>query len=212
MSLTDQARELLSKFEVLKDLESTVREMMATHERKRVLWMPSDLLGLAEGDCSETHLRNLRARAAGIPDAVRAALAVNTLTEEGLPHFHRLLAVYLDDDSYWRLWNNLWTAEEDRHGQVLHDYTRDTQLFDQRKFEEMQFEYIRAGFHPVVGSRSLSRLRLHHGAGARDAALPRRDRPRGRASTSRASRPSSPRWRRTRRGISCSTGRSSRKS
>ena len=52
MSLTDQARELLSKVEVLKDLESIVREMMATHERKRVLWMPSDLLGLAEGDCS----------------------------------------------------------------------------------------------------------------------------------------------------------------
>ena len=122
---------------------------MATHERKRVLWMPSDLLGLAEGDCSETHLRNLRARAQAIPFNVRAALAVNTLTEEGLPHFHRLLAVYLDDDSYWRLWNNLWTAEEDRHGQVLHDYARDTQLFDQRKFEEMQFEYIRAGFHPI---------------------------------------------------------------
>jgi acyl-[acyl-carrier-protein] desaturase len=149
MSLTDQARELLSKVEVLKDLEAIVREMMATHERKRVLWMPSDLLGLAEGDCSETHLRNLRARAQNIPFNVRAALAVNTLTEEGLPHFHRLLAVYLDDDSYWRIWNNLWTAEEDRHGQVLHDYTRDTQLFDQRKFEEMQFEYIRAGFHPT---------------------------------------------------------------
>ena len=148
MSLTDQARELFSKFEVLKDLEATVREMMATHERKRVLWMPSDLLGIAEGDCTETHLRELRARARGIPDAVRSALAVNTLTEEGLPHFHRLLAVYLDDDSYWRLWNNLWTAEEDRHGQVLHDYARDAQLYNQRKFEEMQFDYIRAGFHP----------------------------------------------------------------
>ena len=149
MSLTDQARELLSKVEVLKDLESIVREMMATHERKRVLWMPSDLLGLAEGDCSETHLRNLRARAQGIPFNVRAALAVNTLTEEGLPHFHRLLAVYLDDDSYWRIWNNLWTAEEDRHGQILHDYGRDARLFDQRQLEEMQFEYIRAGFNPT---------------------------------------------------------------
>ena len=148
MSLTQQARELLSKIEVLKDLEATVRDMMASHERKRVLWMPTDLLGFAEGDCIETHLRNLRERARGIPDAVRAALAVNTLTEEGLPHFHRLLAVYLDDDSYWRTWNNLWTAEEDRHGQVLHDYTRDARLYDQRKFEEMQFEYMRAGFHP----------------------------------------------------------------
>jgi acyl-[acyl-carrier-protein] desaturase len=148
MSLTDQARVLLSKFEVLKDLEDMVREMMDAHERKRELWMPSDLLGFVEGDCIETHLRKLRERARGIPDAVRAALAVNTLTEEGLPHFHRLLAVYLGDDSHWRGWNNLWTAEEDRHGQVLHDYARDAQLYDQRKFEEMQFAYIRAGFHP----------------------------------------------------------------
>lgn len=148
MSLTDQARVILSKFEVLRDLEETVRDMMAAHERKRVLWMPTDLMGFTEGDCIETHLRKLRERARGIPDAVRAALAVNTLTEEGLPHFHRLLAVYLEDDSFWRNWNNLWTAEEDRHGQVLHDYARDAQLYDQRKFEEMQFAYIRAGFHP----------------------------------------------------------------
>ena len=31
---------------------------------------------------------------------------------------------------------------------MLHDYARDTRLFDQRKIEEMQFEYLRAGFHP----------------------------------------------------------------
>jgi acyl-[acyl-carrier-protein] desaturase len=31
---------------------------------------------------------------------------------------------------------------------VLHDYARDTRLFDQRKIEEMQFEYLRRGFHP----------------------------------------------------------------
>lgn len=148
MSLSEQARVLLSKFEVLKDLEATVRDLMDAHERKRSLWMPSDLMGYTEGDCIETHLRGLRDRARGLPDAVRAALAVNTLTEEGLPHFHRLLAVYLDDDSYWRTWNNLWTAEEDRHGQVLHDYARDARVYNQRKFEELQFEYMRAGFHP----------------------------------------------------------------
>ena len=79
MSLTQQARELLSKIEVLKDLEATVREMMASHERKRVLWMPTDLLGFAEGDCIETHLRNLRERARGIPDAVRALTSGKTL-------------------------------------------------------------------------------------------------------------------------------------
>jgi acyl-[acyl-carrier-protein] desaturase len=146
--VTDPARELHSKIEVLDDLEDTVRDLMEVHERKRELWFPVDLVGPAPDECPDTHLAALRARAEGIPDPARAALALNLLTEEGLPHFHRLLAVYLGDDSFWRSWNNLWTAEEDRHGQVLHDYARDTRLLQQRKLEEMQFEYLRAGFHP----------------------------------------------------------------
>ena len=146
--VTDPARELHSKIEVLEDLEDTVRDLMEVHERKRELWFPVDLVGPAPDECPDTHLAALRARAEGIPTHARAALALNLLTEEGLPHFHRLLAVYLGDDSFWRSWNNLWTAEEDRHGQVLHDYARDTRLLQQRKLEEMQFEYLRAGFHP----------------------------------------------------------------
>ncbi len=144
----DSERDIAAKIEVLEDLEGDVLELMQAHERKRDLWYPSDLLGPRPDECPDENLQNLRNQASGIPDHVRAALALNTLTEEGLPHFHRLLAVYLGDDSHWRKWNNLWTAEEDRHGQVLHDYTRDTRLFDQRKMEEMQFEYLRSGFHP----------------------------------------------------------------
>jgi acyl-[acyl-carrier-protein] desaturase len=147
-TITDPARELESKVEVLRDLEGRVGELMELHERKRELWFPSDLLGAAPDTDPDEFQARLRNQAKGIPDHARAALALNLLTEEGLPHFHRLLAVYLGDESYWRLWNNLWTAEEDRHGQVLHDYARDTRLFDQRKIEEMQFEYLRRGFHP----------------------------------------------------------------
>jgi acyl-[acyl-carrier-protein] desaturase len=145
---TDPSSELAVKVEVLKDLEGRVRELMEAHERKRDVWFPSDLLEAAPDTSPAKFQAELRAQAEGIPDPVRAALALNMLTEEGLPHFHRLLAVYLGDESHWRNWNNLWTAEEDRHGQVLHDYARDTRLFDQRKIEEMQFEYLRAGFHP----------------------------------------------------------------
>jgi acyl-[acyl-carrier-protein] desaturase len=145
---TDPASELASKVEVLRDLEGPVQELMEAHERKRELWFPSDLIQAEEDTSPEEFTRRLRLQAESIPDPIRAALALNMLTEEGLPHFHRLLAVYLGDKSHWRSWNNLWTAEEDRHGQVLHDYVRDTRLFDQRKIEEMQFEYLRRGFHP----------------------------------------------------------------
>ena len=137
---TDSSNELAVKIEVLRDLEGRVRELMDMHERKREVWYPSELLDPQPDTDPDEFRKQLRRQADGIPDPVRAALALNMLTEEGLPHFHRLLAVYLGDDSHWRVWNNLWTAEEDRHGAVLHDYTRDTRLFDQRKVEEMQFE------------------------------------------------------------------------
>ncbi len=42
----------------------------------------------------------------------------------------------------------MWTAEEDRHGLILHDYTRDAQVFDRVVIEKMQFDYLRAGFAP----------------------------------------------------------------
>ena len=140
--------ETLSKIEVLTDLEPVVAMLMKAHEAKRILWFPSEILNPAPDEDPDRHLKQLRKRAEGISPAARVALALNLLTEEGLPHFHRILAVYLGDDSHWQTWNNLWTAEEDRHGVILHDYTRDAQVFDPVVIEKMQFDYMRAGFAP----------------------------------------------------------------
>jgi len=105
MSVTQPERDVLSKVEVLRDLEGVVFEMMTEHDRKRELWFPVDLIGPREGEDPEKHRTDLQKRASGIPDHARAALALNTLTEEGLPHFHRLLAIHLGEDSHWRSWN-----------------------------------------------------------------------------------------------------------
>jgi acyl-[acyl-carrier-protein] desaturase len=141
--------ELLARVEVLADLEPLVDELMTTHESKRILWFPSELLAPAPDTDPEVYVRSLRARCEGISLPARVALALNLLTEEGLPHFHRLLAVYLGNDSFWGKWTNLWTAEEDRHGAVLHDYMHDSRILDNPVLERMQFEYIRSGFQPA---------------------------------------------------------------
>ena len=112
--------ETLAKVEVLADLEQEVHELMVAHEAKRILWFPSELLAPAPDTDPDAYVRQLRENARGISMPGRVALALNLLTEEGLPHFHRLLAVYLGSDSFWSKWTNLWTAEEDRHGAVLH--------------------------------------------------------------------------------------------
>ncbi len=147
--MTPPESELLAKVEVLADLESVVHDLMVVHEAKRVLWFPSELLAAAPDTDPDAHLRELRARADGISIPARVALALNLLTEEGLPHFHRLLSQYLGADNFWTKWTNLWTAEEDRHGAVLHDYMHDTRILDNPVLERMQFEYLRAGFEPA---------------------------------------------------------------
>jgi acyl-[acyl-carrier-protein] desaturase len=146
--MTTPSYETLARIEVLSDLEPVVHTLMEAHEAKRILWFPSELLSPPPETDPDRYVAELRSRAEGISLPARVALALNLLTEEGLPHFHRLLAAYLGGDSFWSRWTNLWTAEEDRHGAVLHDYTRDSRILDNPVLEKMQFEYLRAGFEP----------------------------------------------------------------
>ena len=148
MTISPEA-DTLAKVEVLADLEPLVKDLMVTHEAKRILWFPSELLAPEPDTDPDAWVKELRERARGISMAGRVALALNLLTEEGLPHFHRLLAVYLGSDSFWSKWTNMWTAEEDRHGAVLHDYARDSQILNNPELERMQFEYLKAGFEPA---------------------------------------------------------------
>jgi acyl-[acyl-carrier-protein] desaturase len=138
----------LAKLEVLADLEPVVDQLMQVHESKRVLWFPSELLAATPDTDPALHAEKLQERASGISMPARVALALNLLTEEGLPHFHRLLAVYLGSTSFWSRWTNMWTAEEDRHGAVLHDYCMLSRILNTPILERMQFDYIRSGFEP----------------------------------------------------------------
>lgn len=133
------------KLEVLADLEPVVSALMSAHEAKRDLWLPSELLAPAADEDPDEHVARIRDRARGISPALRAAIALNLLTEEGLPHFHRILSAHLAERSAWTAWRNLWTAEEDRHGVVLQQYARSARLLDTITLERMQFEYLRRG-------------------------------------------------------------------
>lgn len=130
--------------EVLTAISPQVEVLVQEHLDKRQLWMPSEIF-------EDKERAELRENARGLPDEVRAGLALNLLTEEGLPHFHRLITVHMGEDGIWGRWNNIWTAEEDRHGCVLRDYARDSGVFDMVALERLQYAYIEAGFNPDWG-------------------------------------------------------------
>jgi acyl-[acyl-carrier-protein] desaturase len=145
-----RANVLQQKAEVLRCLELKVEELISSHVSKRKLWFSSDFIPTEEkmNDERTSIKTKLRERAKGIKDQVRVALAINLLTEEGLPHFHTLITKYLGDNSFWAKWTNMWTAEEDRHGNVIRDYVRDSQIFNFREIELMQYNYVESGFNP----------------------------------------------------------------
>lgn len=138
------------QLEVLRNLEPFVREQIGLHLARRKLWFPNEHMpaDAALDAAHDAELLKIRDAARGLPDSVRVALALNLMTEEGLPHFHRLIAVHMGNESPWSTWNNLWTAEEDRHGCALRDYVRDARIFDMGALEKLQYAYIESGFNP----------------------------------------------------------------
>lgn len=136
------------QLEVLAAMEGFIKKQIEAHLSRRKLWMPNELSPADAGVEDEALLSRLREAAKGIPAAVLVALALNLLTEEGLPHFHRLIAANFGNDGAWCTWNYIWTAEEDRHGCAIRDYVRDARLYQMTGVEQMQYQYIEAGFDP----------------------------------------------------------------
>lgn len=121
--------------------------LVERHSACRDDWQPGELLRFSGAEGFEA-LRALRQRAAALDREVRIAVALNLLTEEGLPGFHRVVSVHIGELPVMERWISLWTAEEDRHGNVLRDYVRDADLYDMAGLDRLQFEYLRAGFEP----------------------------------------------------------------
>lgn len=138
------------QLEVLASLENFLRKQIELHREKRKLWFPNDLQPADAANSSEDEalVSRLREAARHLPAALLVALALNLLTEEGLPHFHRLIATHMGNASAWCEWNNTWTAEEDRHGCAIRDYVRDARIYNMGALEKLQYLYIEAGFDP----------------------------------------------------------------
>ena len=82
------------------------------------------------------------------PEAVRASLFVNLLTEDNLPAYHREIAMNFSMDGPWGYWVNRWTSEENRHGISIRDYLVVTRNCDPVELEELRVEQMTRGFSP----------------------------------------------------------------
>ena len=84
-----------------------------------------------------------------LPDAVRAALFVNLLTEDNLPYYTRDISTIFGGDSAYGAWARNWTAEEGRHAIAIRDYLMVSRALDPVELERARMHQVRGAQVPA---------------------------------------------------------------
>lgn len=92
-------------------------------------WQPQEFLPDPSSDCFLDELRIIRERCAGLDDRLLVVIVGDLITEEALPTYMSMINtldgvrdVTGQDKTTWARWNRAWTAEENRHGDLLNKY------------------------------------------------------------------------------------------
>ncbi|XP_062105145.1 stearoyl-[acyl-carrier-protein] 9-desaturase, chloroplastic-like [Humulus lupulus] len=144
------------KVEIFKSLEGWAEENILVHLKPvEKCWQPQDFLPEPESDGFYDQVKELRERAKEIPDAYFVALVGDMITEEALPTYQTMLNT-LDgvrdetgaSPTSWGIWNRAWTAEENRHGDLLNKYLYLSGRVDMKQIEKTIQYLIGSGMDP----------------------------------------------------------------
>jgi acyl-[acyl-carrier-protein] desaturase len=156
MKIADEIPVTSSKFEVIKSMEGFVAENLGTLLKPvEESWQPTDFLPDLTRDDWYEQVREFRQQARDLPDEVLVVLVGDMITEEALPTYqtwlNRLKGVgdpTGSSDKAWARWSRGWTAEENRHGDLLNKYLYLTGRVDMRSIETTIHHLINNGFDP----------------------------------------------------------------
>ncbi|PPD89674.1 hypothetical protein GOBAR_DD13404 [Gossypium barbadense] len=132
------------KIEVFKSLENWVEEnLLSLLKPMDNNWQPQDFLPDPTSDGFYDQIQEIQERTKEIPDDYFVVLVGDMITEEALPTYQTLLNT-MDGTSDetgasltpWAIWTRAWTAEENRHGDLLNKYLYLSGKVDMRQIEK----------------------------------------------------------------------------
>ncbi|KAK3414440.1 hypothetical protein EUGRSUZ_H00304 [Eucalyptus grandis] len=132
------------KIEIFKSMEDWAEKNVLVHLIPvENCWQPQDFLPNAASNGFEEQVRELRERAREIPDDYFVALVGSMITEEALPTYQTMLNTLdgVKDETGlsltpWAIWTRAWTAEENRHGDLLNKYLYLSGRVDMKRIEK----------------------------------------------------------------------------
>lgn len=139
--------------EVLASMQELVRENLGFLSPRDRAWQPTDFLPNLTAEDWREQIEAFRLQSRGISDDLLVVLVGDMVTEEALPSYSVSLNLIAEDcegdnASPWATWLRGWTAEENRHGDLLNAYLRLTGRVDMRSIELTIHHLIANGFNP----------------------------------------------------------------
>lgn len=137
--------------EVVRAIEPAVEQALRLLPSVGDAWQPADYLpDLTAADWRE-QVEALRRDAAALPDDLLVVLVGDMVTEEALPSYSMALNELVRDHegtgaAPWARWLRGWTAEENRHGDLLNAYLRLCGRVDMRAVERTVQALLTGGF------------------------------------------------------------------
>lgn len=120
------------------------------------IWQPSDFLPDAQNDNFFEEIKELQEIAKDLPYDFWITLIGDTITEEALPTYESWLMTVEGIDQLgpnsWSSWVRNWTAEENRHGDVLNKYLYLSGRINMREVEISTQYLIADGFDIGTGA------------------------------------------------------------
>jgi len=121
-------------------IEKSIDEFMTTYLKPiEENWQPSDLLPDSSKESFFEEVKEIQELAKEMDYDLFAVLIGDTITEEALPSYEswlmRVDGVDQESNNGWSRWVRAWTAEENRHGDLLNRYLYLSGRVNMREFE-----------------------------------------------------------------------------
>ncbi|XP_047325937.1 stearoyl-[acyl-carrier-protein] 9-desaturase, chloroplastic-like [Impatiens glandulifera] len=144
------------KIEMFKSLDNWAEENILPYLKPvEKCWQPNDYLPDPASEGFDEQVKELRERAKGLPDDYFVVLVGDMITEEALPTYQTMLNTLdgVRDETgasltSWAVWTRAWTAEENRHGDLLNKYLYLSGRVDMRQIEKTIQYLIGSGMDP----------------------------------------------------------------
>ena len=153
MNQSTDTRRVEAQHELLRSLTGVVEEHLGLLAPIEKSWQPTDFLPDLGAEDWQEQVARFREPARQLTDEVLVVLVGDMVTEEALPNYAISLNLLARDEKGdapdpWARWMRGWTAEENRHGDLLNAFLRLTGRVDMRAVEVTVNHLIARGFNP----------------------------------------------------------------